>query len=298
MRTDEYDFSFIIPCLSWYSIVMHKNPVISYYHTFESKLGYRLLGGVKHFGYYPVDQENIPTLQAQELMDEQLAQTLALPEESQVLDAGCGEGGVAFYLVKHHSLNVTGVDLLDFNIAKAKRGAKRQGLTSKVSFLEADYSNTRLPDSSFDGIYTMETLVHSPNYRKTLSEFYRLLKPGGKLVHFEYSMAPNMPVEAKQAVTRVNRLAAMPAFNEFTYGTLENALETSGFESVHSWDITERMLPLLRKFERKARLPYRIATWLQLQDHFVNAMSAVVLTKHINLWRYNIISATKPSDKR
>ncbi|HVQ43547.1 MAG TPA: methyltransferase domain-containing protein [Candidatus Saccharimonadia bacterium] len=273
---------------------MQKNPVVSYYHTFESRLGYRLLGGVKHFGYYPIGQEDLPTLKAQELMDEPLAQTLALSDGAKVLDAGCEEGGVALYLAKHHHLNVTGIDLLDFNIARARKRAAKDELETKVEFLKADYSNTTLPDSSFDAIYTMETLVHSPDYTKTLKEFHRLLKPGGKLVHFEYSMADKMPQDAKQALTRVNKLAAMPAFDQFTHGTLESALAKEGFKEVESRDITERMLPLLQKFERKARLPYQIARWLKQENHFANAMSAVEIYRHIKYFRYNIISAVLP----
>lgn len=277
---------------------MHNNPVVSYYRMFESKLGYRLLGGVKHFGYYPVGKEAIPTLKAQQLMNEQLAQSLALPTGSMVLDAGCGEGGVAIDLAKHHKLNVTGVDILGFNIARAKKNAKQEGVDDRVTFLEADYSATSLPDSSYDAVYTMETLVHAPDYKAALAEFHRVLKPGGKLVLFEYSMAAeaDLPADAKRAFTKVNQLAAMPAFDQFTHGALAATLESTGFDAVQSRDITERMLPLLRKFERMARIPYRIVTRLGLQDHFVNAMSAIVFTKYIGLWGYNIISATKLRD--
>lgn len=275
---------------------MHKNPVVTYYHSFESKLGYRLLGGVKHFGYYPVGQENIPTLKAQELMNEQLAQTLALPAGSKILDAGCGEGGVSLYLAKHYGMQMTGIDLLDFNIANAKRSAQREGLTSKCQFSETSYLDTGFADASFDAIYTMETLVHSPDYKKTLAEFYRLLKPGGKYVAFEYSLAPinEIPDEANRAFERVNLLTAMPAFNEFRYGVLEHALSKQGFAEVKSRDITERMLPQLRKFEKKAKHPYRLVSSLGLADHFVNAMSAIVFSKYIGFWKYNIISGTKP----
>lgn len=274
---------------------MHKNPVVKYYHSFESKLGYRFLGGVKHFGYYPVGQENLPTIKAQELMNEQLAQTLALPAGSKILDAGCGEGGVSLYLAKHYGMRMTGIDLLDFNIAKAKRIARQEGLANMCEFDEASYLDTSFPDASFDAIYTMETLVHSPDYEKTLVEFHRLLKPGGKYVAFEYSLAPRdeMPSKADRAFERVNKLAAMPAFNEFRYGVLERALSDRGFVKVKSQDITERMLPLLRKFEKKAKHPYRLVSSMGLQNHFVNAMSAVVFSKYMGFWKYNIISGTK-----
>ncbi|HEY1835646.1 MAG TPA: hypothetical protein VGG13_02390 [Candidatus Saccharimonadales bacterium] len=74
------------------------NPVIGYYHSWESIIGYRKLHGVKHFGYYPKGKEHISKAEAQLLMSERLAKALALPTGRLVLDAGCGEGGVALYL--------------------------------------------------------------------------------------------------------------------------------------------------------------------------------------------------------
>lgn len=159
---------------------MARNPVESYYHTFESLFGYRLLGGVKHFGYYPKGQERLSTRTAQELMDDQLASALSLKPGSRVLDAGCGEGGVAFYLAKHFGLNVVGVDLLDFNIRHAARAGRLENRTGSVSFQVADYADTGLEAHSFDGLYTMETLVHAPDYNRALDEFKRVLRPGGK----------------------------------------------------------------------------------------------------------------------
>ncbi len=252
-----------------------------------------MLGGVKHFGYYPLGQENIQGAKAQELMNEQLALSLSLPEGSKVLDAGCGEGSVALYLAKRCKYEITGIDLLDFDLDRARQNVKRLGFKSQISFFQADYSDTGLPDSSFDAIYTMETLVHSPDFKRTITEFHRLLKPGGKLVLVEYSKAPKeeLSLEAQQAFTRVNHLSAMPAFEQFAYGVLEHALVEGGFEAIQSRDITERMLPMLRKFYRLAKIPFYIVSSLGLEDHFVNAMSAVVFIQNLGSWKYNIIKA-------
>ena len=273
---------------------MADDPVIRYYHTFESLIGYRLLKGVKHFGYYPKDQENLSTAKAQELMDQQLAAALGLKPGARVLDAGCGEGGVAFYLAKHCGFNVTGIDMLDFNIKRANAASRLSNRTGSVTFMVGNYADTGLEASSFDGIFTMETLVHAPDYEKVLTECKRLLKPGGKVAFFEYSLSPDMPPDAARAFAKMNDLAAMPAFNEFKHGVLGTALERHGFTQVDTKDITERMLPQLRKFERKARIPYRIVAYLGLKDHFVNAMSSVVMTKYLRYWRYNIVTGRLP----
>ena len=152
--------------------------------------------------------------------------------------------------------------------------------------------------NQFDAVYTMETLVHAPDYRKVLKEFHRVLKPNGKLVLFEYSIKPDDQLnESEKAgmvkLKQVNRVAYMPAFNEFTFGSMPNKLNTAGFTEVRVNDITERMIPLLKRFADKARIPYNIASALHLENHVINAMSAVVFYDNQSLIRYNIITGTK-----
>ncbi len=277
---------------------MNKNPVINYYHSAESRFGYRLLKGVKHFGYYPEGKEDISMLEAQMLMNEQLATKLALSKGSHVLDAGCGEGNVALYLAKHHGLTVEGIDLLDFNVANAKQSAVKQHLNSKAAFRVGTYMDLPFADKSFDAVYTMETLVHAPDYRKALSEFLRVLKPNGKLVLFEYTLKPESEVETSEKVgmeriKQINRVAAMPAFNEFTFGSMETKMATAGFRKATTQDVTARMLPMLKQFHDKAKLVYGLFRIMHLEDHLINGMSAVEFYKNQSLWKYEIISAVK-----
>ena len=273
------------------------NPVIDYYRTWESKLGYRWLEGIKHFGYYPEGQENLPKKDAQLLMDEQLARALALPKGAKVLDAGCGEGGVAIYLAQKHGLQVSGIDLLDFNVKRAKANAKEQAV-SGVDFQEGTYMKLPFPDNTFDGLYTMETFVHAPDYKQGLAEFARVLKPGGTLALFEYSMpseadVPDDRKKVYQEIRFINDIASMPAFNEFVHGTFAEKLQAAGFKQASETDITPRIIPMLKLFYEKARKPYKVIQRLGLQKHFVNAMSAVVLYENHDLWRYNIVTARK-----
>lgn len=273
-------------------------PVIDYYHSTESRFGYRLLKGIKHFGYYPEGKEDLPILEAQMLMNEQLATALALPANSHVLDAGCGEGNVALYLAKNHSVRVDGIDLLNFNIANAKANAAKEDLADKVSFQIGTYMDLPFEDKTFDAVYTMETLVHAPDYKQVLMEFYRVLKPGGKLVLFEYTIKPESEleqaeVEGMKRIKQVNLVASMPAFNEFTFGSMEKKLAMAGFKNAKTKDITPRMLPMLKRFYDKARLPYKLFRTMHAENHVINAMSAVEFYEHQGLWKYEISSASK-----
>lgn len=144
----------------------------------------------------------------------------------------------------------------------------------------------------------METLVHAPDYKQAMAEFYRVLKPGGKLVLFEYSITSEAGLSEIDKATlgkirRINKIASMPAFNHFEHGTFQSKLEAAGFSNINEKDITRRMLPMLKLFYEKARRPYKIIKLFGVENHFINAMSAVEFYESPKLWRYNIVSAVK-----
>lgn len=65
-------------------------------------------------------------------------------------------------------LEVDGVDLLGFNLERARRKAARRGLTDRLRFHCLDYADLPLADQTFDGVYTMETLVHAFDHQLAL----------------------------------------------------------------------------------------------------------------------------------
>lgn len=270
--------------------------VIRYYNKTESKVGYDVfLRGTKHFGLYRPGDSAWNSQAALLRMEDKLAQELDLAPGAKVLDAGCGVGEVADHLAKEYGLDVTGIDILDFNIEEANNRAKRLGLENHVSFQEMSYAQLDFPDETFDGVYTMETLVHAADAEGVLQQFNRVLKKGGRLVLFEYSRTPdrNMPKRASEAFRRVNDVAAMPSFQRFDHGVLEQLLEKAGFTSVTVEDITAQMLPMVHCFAIIARLPYAVALRLHKEEKLINAMSAVEFWRYRQYFRYNVYTANK-----
>lgn len=271
--------------------------VINYYHTKGSKYGYKfILGGTKHFGYYDQGDNPWNFNQAMRKMEALLLRKLDLKNHSKILDAGCGVGDVASYVVQKSNSQVTGVDLLEFNIEEAQRRGEARGISTKLDFHCGDYTTFVKSDNYFDAIYTMETMVHVKNTQKALDKFYKILKPNGKLVMFEYSYAgkDGMPGAAYSALTRVNRLAAMPGFQKFTHGKLESLLNERGYVAVESEDISENILPMLKAFSIMAYLPCKAASFFNPNHKMANVMSAVEFYKYRDYIHYNVISARKP----
>jgi ubiquinone/menaquinone biosynthesis C-methylase UbiE len=268
--------------------------VVDYYHTRESRWGYQtVLHGIKHFGYYPQGHEDISMSEAVENMMEQVGSRLNLPSGSHVLDAGCGEGATAIHLAQSRRYDIEGVDILDFNIARGKLRAKENGAT--VNFTQASYDKLPFGDNSFDGIYTLETLLHAPDVESALKEFKRVLKPGGKLVMFEYTMPEISEMDPRQQ--RIFRTiaegSAMHSFLSFTHGSFPKRLDDAGFRDVKVEDLTDRMVPMLKRFHRLGIVPYQIIKLLGKQKQFVNTTSGVELYRYRDIFRYNAITANK-----
>ena len=212
-------------------MVNNAGSVKEYYRTNESRLGYKvLLKGVRHFGYYP-DNQKISHQQAQICMMEQVASSFTLPSGSKVLDAGCGEGATAMFLAKNFGYDVMGIDLLTESIEIAESRVKDSKLP--ISFL---VEITKLPfaDNTFDGLYAIETFIHSSDPSATLSEFRRVLKPGGQLVIADYTWAvrDKLPSKYQQVFDWVAKGVAIPGALIINPGWYESSLATHNFKKV------------------------------------------------------------------
>jgi len=274
-----------------------------YYDRGESRIGYRLLlGGTKHFGYYEPGDSRWNFRAGMRRMEDKLAERLDPPPSYgdvrtlRILDAGCGVGNVARALAARHGMDVTGIDILDFNLAEAKRRTAKAGLEDRTRFQHGDYHHLEFEDASFDGAYTMETFVHSADPKAALAEFFRVLRPGGRLVMLEYSRTPDEEVspEANDAMRRVCEGAVMPAWLQLYHGKLDELLADQGFEVTPAVDVTANMMPMLRAFSLIGKFPYWCGRVSGLTYKVVNAMSAREMYKFPEAWRYAIHTATKP----
>jgi ubiquinone/menaquinone biosynthesis C-methylase UbiE len=268
-----------------------------YYRTRESRIGYMLfLRGAKHFGYYEKGDPLFSFQKSLRKMEIKLGEALSLKRGSKVLDAGCGMGVVSRNLAKWYGYDITGIDILDFNLAKAKRRAEKSSNSNlQLEYLEMDYHNLEFPDNSFNGVYTTETLVHASDPKKVLHEFYRVLKPKGRLVQLEYShdTYDSMTPEESAKLKFVNKLSAMPAFDEFSNGVHENLLKEVGFKVISSTNHMNNIKPMLFWFMLFAYLPVKVIRLFGKEKNFVNAISAVDFWQLRDKIQYRIVVAEK-----
>ncbi|MCH7568124.1 MAG: methyltransferase domain-containing protein [Nanoarchaeota archaeon] len=264
----------------------------------KSKLGYDIaLWGAKHFGFYP-EGKNITEKEAQVLMQELVAKKLRLVSKDVVLDAGCGQGVVSVFLAKRNGCKIEGITIVPFEINKANLLAKKLNVSDKVNYSLMNYNKMKFNNSYFDCIYTTETLSHSIDVQKTLKEFFRVLKKGGRVAFFEYTLAEDKDFSKYEMkiLNKITRGTATDRLKDFRHDKFQNILLKAGFTSVKVEDISQNTKPSLARLRKFAIVPYYLFVKpFGLQEKFPNASAAVEFYKMAEkgLIRYNIFTANK-----
>lgn len=100
-------------------------------------------------------------------------------EKLDVLDVGCGTGVISLILAEMGH-NVTGIDFSEGMVEKAKE--KANSLNLHVEFKPGDAEDLQFDDASYDAVINRHLLWALPNPDRAISEWKRVLKPGGKIV--------------------------------------------------------------------------------------------------------------------
>lgn len=103
-----------------------------------------------------------------------------------VLDVGCGTGDDARDLARlvGEEGRVVGVDFSGAMVAEAKKRHATSGLP--VEFVEGNAQNLQFAEASFDRCRTERMLMHLDDPEQALAEMVRVVRPGGRIVVFDF----------------------------------------------------------------------------------------------------------------
>ena len=105
--------------------------------------------------------DGVTTLaEAQEAKLAHITAKLALADGQNVLDIGCGWGGMAIYLARHFDLRVMGITLSQEQLALARQRAEEAGVSSRVTFELVDYRDLPARGLRFDRIVSVGMFEH------------------------------------------------------------------------------------------------------------------------------------------
>jgi len=101
------------------------------------------------------------------------------------LDVGIGNGRL-LPIYAPHARKIVGLDISSEQLETAMQTAREHNITLEVK-LCGEASKIDLPDSSFDLIICSRVLQHVYDWRESVSEFARILKPEGDLLLLTYN---------------------------------------------------------------------------------------------------------------
>ena len=111
-----------------------------------------------------------------------------LDSSDKLIDIATGTGDVVFGMHKKFNNILIGLDIADKMIELADKKKRKKGLLDyDISFIQGDAEDLGFADNAFDGLTIAFGFRNLGDYDKGLSEFFRVLKPGGKIAILEFS---------------------------------------------------------------------------------------------------------------
>jgi demethylmenaquinone methyltransferase/2-methoxy-6-polyprenyl-1,4-benzoquinol methylase len=112
-----------------------------------------------------------------------------------VLDVATGTGDLAITTAKRTKLDIVGIDLSENMLSIGREKIIKKGFAQRIKLQQGDSESIQFPDANFEAITVAFGVRNFENLDKGLSEMYRVLKPGGKVVVLEFSKPKYFPVK-------------------------------------------------------------------------------------------------------
>ena len=105
-----------------------------------------------------------------------------------ILDVATGTGDMAILACKILNPDqVIGIDISDKMLEIGMKKVEKEKLESKIQLQNGDSETIKQPSNSFDAVMVAFGVRNFENLENGLSEMFRVLKPGGRLIVLEFS---------------------------------------------------------------------------------------------------------------
>ena len=115
-------------------------------------------------------------------------------DKQKLIDVACGTGDIAKLFLKHVSKS-SHLTCVDPNKGMIKKGKEKLSEFNNINWIIAPAEKLPVTNNTFD-FYTISFgLRNTKDLNKSLSEAYRVLKPGGRFLCLEFSKIQNTALE-------------------------------------------------------------------------------------------------------
>lgn len=269
--------------------------VVGRHYDERTPIADELRDGQLHMWYFYDRADDATLVEAVHRITTKVTDTLGLRPGEQVLDAGCGPGETAVHLARTRQVRVTGVTVSDVEIATAQARARAAGVEDLATFQYGDYTQLPFADATFDAVLALESLQNAVELPVVLAEFYRVLKPGGRLSFSDFSLENEHPAERIATFRSTLKLPNLPRHAEWLELT-----HAAGFTVEEHTQCGPRVFGMKAKYLEAA---------MARRDDVAGKFGDAAVSEHSRLHRgffaprtdqvgYVIVAARKPEKRR
>lgn len=146
-----------------------------------------------------------------------------------LLDIGCGAGGIDIALVERHdAARVTGIDVEEGVLARARALVTKRGLTGRIELIKVEPGRLSFPDARFDVVFSKDSILHIQDKQALMAEVFRVLKPGGRFMASDWLLGTEEPSQAMADYIAAEGLG----FEMASPARYRDAMDKAGFADV------------------------------------------------------------------
>jgi len=161
------------------------------------------------------------------------------------LDVGCGIGNSIELLLKEFpETRCVGLDIAEkmIAIAREKKLPNTEFIIGDAENLPFDETN---PEECFDVVICKETFHHFPNPEKFFSEVYRVLRPGGRFIIFDFAAPSEVSRWIKNTIT--NNFSSHGICHHYNIPEVTALAEKFNFKVIRAENVTEERMIVTSK---------------------------------------------------
>jgi len=213
-------------------------------------------------------------------IDDWMLETLTLEEGLTILDAACGSGKqcASFYTTLNGNCNITGGDVSDELLAKARQLSTEND--QNIDFVSLDFNKPfKFKDNTFDLISCCFAIYYSVDIPFTIREMHRVLKPGGRL--FTTGPMPENKMEFYEIIKKATNksIPPMPGSSRYASEILDaikntfSKVDVEIFENPLTFPTAEPFLEYTRASLSEDRKLW--GDFFTEKDSFIDVMNAI-----------------------
>jgi ubiquinone/menaquinone biosynthesis C-methylase UbiE len=173
-----------------------------------------------------------------------------IPSGSKVLDVATGRGALLYPAAESVGSegHVIGIDLSEIMVQETVKELARKKMSPNIEVRQMDAEYLQFPKESFDYVLCGFAIFFFPQLNRAMSEFYRVLKPGGQIClstwdkqvdeqwsWFDEIVKDHLPPESNPSEEQ--KSTSQPVFD--TPEGLQAILENAGFEKIQIFSETK-----------------------------------------------------------